>query len=93
MCVNEPFRKCLLLNRYPLLLHPHLGEFISWVSGTAEGWELNVVEAVAINYVLFYLCRIQGKVNVLMTAAMNCMRSSSHRINTQRGSFPRRQRS
>ena len=46
MHVDEPFRECLLLNRYPLLLHPHLGEFISWVIGTAEGWDLIVVEAV-----------------------------------------------
>ena len=53
MCIDEPFCECLLLNRYPLLLHPHLGEFISQVMGTPEGWGLIVVEAVTISAVLF----------------------------------------
>ena len=74
MCVDRPFRKCLLLNRYPLLLHPHLREFISWVMSSAEGWDLVVVEALAINDVLSYLCRIKEKGDVLMTAVMNSVR-------------------
>lgn len=34
--VDRPFRECLLLNRYPLLLHPHLHEFIGWVMRAAK---------------------------------------------------------
>lgn len=33
---DRPFGECLLLDRYPLWLHPHLHEFIGCVMSTAK---------------------------------------------------------
>lgn len=59
--IDRPFGECLLLNRYPLLLHPHLHEVIGHATGTAEGWDLIMVEAVAVNDAVVYSWRIGEK--------------------------------
>lgn len=52
--MGRPFGECLLLHRYPLLLYPHLHEFIGCGMGRGKVWDVMMVEAVTINDALLY---------------------------------------
>ena len=59
--LDKPFRKCLFLNSYPLLLSSHLHGFIDFVTGTVQGGKMIIVKTVAIINALLYLWSIEAR--------------------------------